>query len=91
MPWHKKIDNNHQGRAFYSKDYNTSRWRKYRKYFLMQHPICVDCKKNGQLVPSSVVDHIIPVSCGGNFWDKSNHQALCLSCHQSKSAKEKHQ
>lgn len=61
-----------------------SRWRRYRKYFLMQHPVCVRC---GRL--ATVVDHIIPHK--GNqdlFWQQSNHQALCKLCHDKKTATE---
>jgi 5-methylcytosine-specific restriction protein A len=40
-------------------------------------------------VPAIVVDHIIPHK--GNyklFWDKSNWQSLCKSCHDKKTARE---
>ncbi|WEG14915.1 HNH endonuclease [Pullulanibacillus sp. KACC 23026] len=48
------------------------------------------CLKDGRLEPSRHTDHIKPVS-GPNdplFWDPNNHQALCVSCHSTKTAKE---
>jgi 5-methylcytosine-specific restriction protein A len=55
----------------------------------MDHPLCEECKRNGRLTPATVVDHITPHK--GNrelFWDESNWQALCKSCHDRKTAKE---
>jgi 5-methylcytosine-specific restriction enzyme A len=61
-----------------------ARWRKARKWYLMNNPICVSC---GDV--ATVVDHIIPHK--GNydlFWDKNNWQSLCSSCHSRKTVKE---
>ena len=57
-----------------------ARWRRYRKYFLAQHPLCARC---GGL--AEVVDHIRPHK-GDKvlFWDPNNHQALCKRCHDRK-------
>ena len=66
-----------------------SRWQKARKQYLIEHPLCVKCLKEGRLVTATVVDRIIPHK--GNmtlFWDKSNWQALCNQCHDTKTAKE---
>lgn len=67
-----------------------SRWRRYREWYLKQHPLCVQCQKEGRLIPATDVDHIIPVSGPDDplFWDEKNHQALCHSCHSRKTAKE---
>ena len=42
-----------------------------------------DCRR-----PAVVVDHIKPFNQGGEFWDPGNHQAMCKSCHDRKTAKE---
>jgi 5-methylcytosine-specific restriction protein A len=68
--------------------YNTTRWRKNRRTFLKYNPACVDCKGRGVFTPATVVDHVIPVSQGADFWEQSNWQALCQSCHNSKTGKE---
>lgn len=62
-------------------------WRKARESYLLSHPFCVKCLRRGIYEKSTVVDHIIPHK--GNkilFWDKSNWQALCKSCHDRKTA-----
>ena len=73
----------------YKKLYNSSRWQRLRKQFLMRHPLCVECKKRDRVTPATVVDHVIPHK--GNeelFWNQENWQALCKSCHDRKTAKE---
>ena len=60
-------------------------WRKARKQYLEEHPLCVECMKEGRYVKATVVDHIIPHR--GNktlFWDQRNWQALCKRCHDRK-------
>ena len=63
--------------------YNSTIWRKYRRAFLGEHPLCVECGKIAE-----VVDHITPVRLGGDFWQPFNHQPLCHPCHNSKSGRE---
>lgn len=65
------------------------RWNKYRITFLRSHPLCVRCLSQEKVVAASVVDHIIPHKGDGKlFWQVSNHQALCKSCHDLKTATE---
>ncbi|MBO8183625.1 MAG: HNH endonuclease [Archaeoglobus sp.] len=66
-----------------------ARWRRARKRFLAENPLCVECMKEGRLTPATVVDHIVPHK--GNyelFWDESNWQPLCKRCHDKKTARE---
>jgi 5-methylcytosine-specific restriction enzyme A len=67
------------------KEYRRSRWRKYRKQYLLQHPRCVVCGRTDNLE----VDHKIRVSAGGSFYDPSNHQTLCITHHSQKNALER--
>jgi len=58
------------------------RWRRFRKIFLSENPLCVYCKAQGITEAATVVDHIKPHR--GNydlFWLVGNHQALCKQCH----------
>ena len=64
-----------------------AKWRRYRKAYLSQHVLCEECKKQGRTTLATVVDHIIPHKGDQQlFWDASNHQALCESCHNRKTA-----
>ncbi len=67
-----------------------SKWQKYRARFLRNNPLCVKCKEGGRTTAATDVDHIVPVQGPSDplFWCKSNHQALCHSCHSTKTAKE---
>jgi 5-methylcytosine-specific restriction protein A len=56
---------------------------------LIQNPLCVHCMKADRITASTVVDHIKPHK--GNkvlFWDQTNWQALCSSCHGIKTARD---
>jgi 5-methylcytosine-specific restriction enzyme A len=69
--------------------YHTSRWTKESKRFREEHPLCVDCNLEGLIVPSEVVDHIIPLALSIDPWDKSNWQALCKRHNNIKAAQDK--
>jgi 5-methylcytosine-specific restriction protein A len=65
--------------------YDCQAWRKARRFFLRENPICRHC---GGL--ARVVDHIKPHRGDyGLFWDQSNWQPLCISCHNIKTNEEK--
>jgi 5-methylcytosine-specific restriction endonuclease McrA len=68
--------------------YDTQRWRKLRLHVLRRDPICVACDANGILSEAKEVDHIKPLSEGGNAFDTSNLQGLCKSCHSAKTMRE---
>ena len=59
------------------------RWQKMRATLLSRWPLCRKCRR-----PAAEIDHIVPVSKGGAFWDKGNLQALCRACHERKTARE---
>jgi 5-methylcytosine-specific restriction enzyme A len=59
--------------------YNTTRWKKLRRYHLSCQPLCVVCGK-----PATDVDHIKPISQGGEPWAVGNLQSLCHGCHSVK-------
>ena len=67
----------------------TSRWSKVARRYRHEHPLCAHHLQRGELVPSEVVDHIIPHRGDDRlFWDESNWQALCKQCHDIKTATE---
>lgn len=64
--------------------YNTEKWRRYRRRYLASHPLCVVCERE-----ASVVDHIVPVRVRPEmFWRADNHQAMCEECHNKKRSRE---
>ncbi len=58
------------------KIYNSGRWRRLRATVLDRFPTCNYCFRL-----ATVVDHIKPISQGGDPWDLSNLQPLCAKCH----------
>ena len=60
-------------------------WREYRRVYLVTYPDCAICGEK-----ATDVDHIRPVTGRDDpaFWNQSNHQALCHSCHSRKTAKQ---
>lgn len=61
-------------------------WQQYTKAFRRDHPLCCHCEQQA----TEHVDHIKAVSGPDDplFWDQTNHQGLCHSCHSIKTAKE---
>jgi 5-methylcytosine-specific restriction endonuclease McrA len=65
------------------------RWQKARSAYLSKSPLCVICKKSGIFTAAVDLDHIIPHRGDmALFWDQSNWQGLCKSCHSEKTARE---
>lgn len=63
-------------------------WRLARADFLAENPLCAECRKRGKLEPATRVDHVIPHRGDRRlFWDRSNWQSLCETCHNRKTAK----
>lgn len=80
----------------------TKAWAAYSRTWKRTHPLCgerVDgqlhaehsrCVRDGRIGAVAVTDHIVPHR--GNqvlFWDETNHQSLCASCHNAKSRDER--
>lgn len=67
----------------------THQWSQAREVFLKAYPLCTRCEQRGRLTAATVVDHIIPHRGDDDlFWDETNWQPLCASCHSRKTAKE---
>ena len=58
--------------------------------YLQTHPLCEECKSRGIIRAANVVDHRTPHQGDRTlFWAwENNWQALCKSCHDSKTARE---
>jgi len=62
--------------------YHSARWRAIRKVVLNAQPYCSCGRKAEQ------IDHIVALRDGGAPFDRMNLQALCLWCHQAKTARD---
>jgi 5-methylcytosine-specific restriction enzyme A len=64
-------------------------WSRASQAFLRENPLCAICEREGRLVPATVTDHVAPHRGDPElFWSRSNWQALCKPCHDSKTATE---
>ena len=72
--------------------YSSSAWIKVRDLRLRIEPLCRECFKLDPIEatrPSKkVVDHIKPISEGGNPLDLENTQTLCTAHHAIKTGRE---
>ena len=60
--------------------YSSARWRTTSREFLKKYPVCCRCGK-----PARVADHIKPHRGEIElFYDETNLQPLCQSCHSAK-------
>ena len=69
--------------------YKSRQWRKLREMVLHKQPICVHCERKGIYTTANTIDHIQSINKGGAIWSMDNLQALCSSCHNKKSARDK--
>lgn len=83
----KRMENRPRSRN----EYHTYRWTKESRLFREANPLCAKCWDNKKTTPSEVTDHIIPVEIHGDFWDKTNWQALCRKCNIIKGNEDKTQ
>jgi len=64
------------------KFYWTNTWKRKSEAFRAAHPLCIECERLGLVVPSTMVDHIIPYRERPDLGlEDSNLRALCWQCH----------
>ena len=61
--------------------YLSKEWRRFREWYLTQHPFCEECEKEGRLNRATLVHHIVEIKDGGALLSEENSQALCRDCH----------
>lgn len=61
--------------------------RKQRSDILKRDPVCY-LRFPGCTDASTVEDHVIPLSQGGDRWSYSNRRGACTSCHNIKTQQE---
>ena len=66
----------------------TAEWSRAAKAYIAANPLCVEHLRSGRVVPSRIVDHVVPHRGDRElFWDTENWQALCKPCHDAKTAR----
>ena len=80
----KKKPTNWLADQSHRKIYNSARWIKLRLSYMQRNPVCQECTQ-----PAYYLDHIIPISQGGETWDENNLQGLCPSRNGRKTALQK--
>lgn len=68
--------------------YSSSAWIKLRNLKRHLNPLCEKCAELGLIVPFHTIDHIKPISEGGEALNIDNLQTLCRQCHAIKTGKE---
>lgn len=67
--------------------YCTSKWQRLREAKLNQTPVCLVCELRGETELATTVDHIKPISQGGDaFPALDGLMALCERCHNEKTS-----
>lgn len=70
-------------RSTAAKIYSSGRWKQLRRRTLLERPWCV---WPGCHLPAVEVDHVTPLQDGGDPWDETNLQPLCVGHHHRKTA-----
>lgn len=62
--------------------YGQGKWRGLSIRFRKLNPLCVECKSNGVIKASQLVDHIMPRKTHPELsYEWRNLRALCWACH----------
>lgn len=61
--------------------------QRIRGRILRRNPLCLRCLERGFTIPSTQVDHKVPLYLGGEETDE-NRQGLCDECHDIKTAED---
>lgn len=60
-------------------------WNQFAKRYKQQYPLCRNCLSKGDVKPSQIVDHIIPLHVRPDLkYEDSNLQPLCTACNTAK-------
>lgn len=83
----RKLHDDHRGSSA-ARGYGF-KWQQARRVFLLEHPLCRACERDGRIEAATVVDHIVPHRMDLSlFWDRKNWQPLCKRHHDEKTVRE---
>ena len=64
-------------------------WKRIRLEVLQRDDNRCQIRAHGCTQVAEVVDHILPVSMGGDWYDKENLRAACSRCNNARNVKHK--
>jgi 5-methylcytosine-specific restriction protein A len=72
------------------------RLQKFRRWYLLQHPLCAECERKGEVTAAAHLDHVRALASGGDdffdpvtgAWRTDNAQGLCEPCHKDKTRRD---
>lgn len=67
-----------------NKFYQSKEWKQLRDRQLRRNPLCIECGRQAK-----IADHIKEIKDGGAKLSLENLQSMCVSCHNSKTAKKR--
>jgi 5-methylcytosine-specific restriction endonuclease McrA len=71
-----------ESRAAVNRFYASVRWRRFRRLYLFDHPMCEECLERGVIVPAVIVHHVKErLDRPDLAYEESNMRALCSPCH----------
>jgi hypothetical protein len=63
----------------------------YHDWLMSGMPLCTEYFSEGRMIPAKILDHIKPISQGGEVFSKCNLQWLSEEKHNQKRGRERHQ
>lgn len=68
--------------------YGKPSWRRFRRWFLSQYPLCADCQERGELTEATEVHHVEKRKDNPDeAFNEDNCKSLCKGCHSSRTAR----
>lgn len=59
------------------------KWRRFRQWFLSEHPLCRDCQSRGVITEATEVHHVAKLRSRPDLrLEPSNVMPLCHACHE---------
>jgi 5-methylcytosine-specific restriction protein A len=65
-------------------------WQQLRAQHIAEHPLCVECEREGRVTAATQIDHVIPHKGDDSLrLDPRNLQSLCDNHHSAKTIAER--
>jgi len=66
-----------------------SDWQRFRAWWLSQHPLCVECEREGRVEVATDVDHVVSIAeAPERRLDPTNVRSLCHRHHSARTMRD---